>query len=373
MFFGRHVDQDYGMKATHWLEVRVQLRNHHKLASSARSLEIPRVNLLGHLVSLWLGVLEFAEDGDLWRGDEAKTLRFIASLAELSFDPERFVEALRLDGWVDGWLIHDWLDYAGKYLYAKYKSHNRKKLVEIWTKHGRRYGEGGDGVGMHVGCERDADGPGAGCDSSLPLTLNPIPSTLNPYTLDETKINSPKGGVGGNAAAEPEKQENAGYSGFSFQGSRVKGAVATQAELTGDGVTHKQVYEAFLPLLIFHSILTLEAFFDRVKHSKTTPAQWMMLFLDKIHAVYRDRGGGTTLLDDDDADPVAMTIAGLVPKKGGRRHYPTEAARQLFVEIMIDHDKADKGGKSRWAGRMSAPAITLELNRRKGKAGKNTA
>ena len=372
------------MKATHWLEVRVQLRNHHKLNSSAKSLEIPRIYLLGHLVGLWLGALEFAEDGDLWRGDEESTLRFIASLAELPFDPERFVEVLRLDRWLDGWLIHDWLDYAGKYLYAKYKSHNKSKLVEIWAKHGRVYGEGRDAVGMQVGCERDAvgmelgcerdaDGLEVGCGSSLPYTLNPnnpTPSTLNPLALKETKKESPKGGVGGNAAPEPEKRGNTGSFIFSSsQGSRVQSAVATQAELTGDGVTHRQVYEAFLPILSFHSVLTLESFYNRVRHCKTTPAHWMMLFLDKVHAIYRDRGGGTTLLDDEEADPVAMTVAGLMPKTGGRRHQPTEAAKQLFIEVMNDYVRASKGEKSKWAGRMTAPTITLELNRRKGKAG----
>ncbi len=360
------------MKATHWLEVRVQLRNHHKLNSSAKSLEIPRIHLLGHLVGLWLGALEFAEDGDLWRDDEESTLRFIASLAELPFDPERFVEVLRLDRWLDGWLIHDWLDYAGKYLYGKYKSHSREKLVAIWAKHGRRYGDGRDEVGMQVGCERDAGGMESGCDSSLPYTLNPTPPTLNPLALKETKKESPMGGLGGNSAAKPETQGKTGFSDSAFQGLRAKGAVATQAELAGDGVTHKQVYEAFLPLLSFHSVLTLESFFARVRHCKTTPANWMMLFLDKIHAIYRDRGGGSTLLDAEEADPVAMTIAGLVPKKGGRQHHPTGAARQLFVEVMIDYDKANKGEKSRWSSRMSVPAITLELDRRKGKAGRKS-
>jgi hypothetical protein len=110
-----------------------------------------------------------------------------------------------------------------------------------------------------------------------------------------------------------------------------------------------------------------------VKHCNVTPAQWMMLFLDKIHAVCRDRGGGTTLIDGEDADPVAMTVAGLTPRKGKHRHCPTEAARQLFVEVMIDYARANNGEKSKWAGRMSAPAITLELDRRKGKAGKHTA
>ncbi len=68
-----------------------------------------------------------------------------------------------------------------------------------------------------------------------------------------------------------------------------------------------------------------------------------------------------------------MTVAGLIPRKDKRRHQPTEAARQLFVEVMLDYARANKGEKSKWTGRMSAPAITLELDRRKGKAGKNTA
>ena len=353
-----------------WLEVRVDLRWHPKVISSAKSLGIPKVYFEGHLVSLWSGALEFAEDGDLWRGDEERSVRFAEALAEIPGDPVVFIAALRLDRWLDGWLIHDWLDYSGRYLVSKYKSHNRERLIEIWAKHDKVYGRDPTDSTSHgklLGSEREADG------TDFYLPYNPKLSTLNPLALKETYKESPKGGVGGNAAAEMEHREKTGFSNFCFQGSRVKGAVAAQAELTGEGLPHKAVYEAFLPLLIVHSILTLEAFYERVKHCKTTPAQWIMLFLDKIHAVYRDRGGGTTLLDGDDADPVAMTVAGLAPRKGKTRHQPTEAARQLFLEIMIDHDKAGKGGKSRWAGRMSAPAITLELDRRKGKTGKNTA
>jgi hypothetical protein len=183
-------------------------------------------------------------------------------------------------------------------------------------------------------------------------------------------MKSPIGGVGENEAAESKRQEKAGFSNFASQGVRAKGVIiATQAELTGDAVPLKPVFEAFMPLLKFHGIYSMEAFHHRVKHCKTTPSRWVMLFLDKVHAIYRDRGG-TTLLEDDDADPVAMTVAGLVPKKGGHLHQPTEAARQLFLEVMLDYAKAQKGERSRWAGCLSAPSITLELDRRKGKAGK---
>jgi hypothetical protein len=65
-----------------------------------------------------------------------------------------------------------------------------------------------------------------------------------------------------------------------------------------------------------------------------------------------------------------MTVAGLVPKKGGHLHQPTEAARQLFLEIMLDYAKLQQGERSRWASCMSPLSITIELDRRKGKAGK---
>ena len=121
-------------------------------------------------------------------------------------------------------------------------------------------------------------------------------------------------------------------------------------------------------MLVAHGLTSLEAFFERVKRSKAPPATWIMLYLDKIHAVYRDRQGGTLL--DEDADPVGMTMAGLIPGKGRVRHQFTEAARSLFIEIMRDHFKAQKGGRPKWLGKLSGPSIVVELERRKGKASK---
>lgn len=152
------------------------------------------------------------------------------------------------------------------------------------------------------------------------------------------------------------------------QGSGATGYPVMQAELTGNGLTHKEVFEAFLPLLVAHGLLSLESFYERVKRSRASPAGWIMLYLDKIHAVYRTRRG-TTLLEED-ADPVGMTMAGLIPAKTRRRHHHTEAARSLFIEIMRDYHKSQKGEKSKWRGKLSGPSIVLELERRKGKASK---
>lgn len=166
------------------------------------------------------------------------------------------------------------------------------------------------------------------------------------------------------------KQQDSAGKGFLFskgEGLRVQGFVERQEQLTGGGFSHKEVYEVFIPLLVMHGIFSLEGFYARVKRSGVTPAEWMMLYLDKLQAVYRDRNG-TTLLDDD-ADPVGMTMSGLSPGKNRRPHRPTEAARQLFLEIMMDSRNEAQGGKPKWRSRLSGPGITLELNRRKGRSG----
>ena len=79
---------------------------------------------MGHLHSLWHAALEQQEDGDLssW-SDE-----FIAQMADYPGDAPQFVRLLQKHDWLDGKVIHDWLDYAGKYLTAKYRTANPKKL-----------------------------------------------------------------------------------------------------------------------------------------------------------------------------------------------------------------------------------------------------
>ena len=88
-------------------------------------------HLMGHLHSLWHAALEQQEDGDLssW-SDE-----FIAQMADYPGDAPQFVRLLQKHDWLDGKVIHDWLDYAGKYLTAKYRTANPKKLRQILFKH----------------------------------------------------------------------------------------------------------------------------------------------------------------------------------------------------------------------------------------------
>ena len=361
-------------------KISADLLHHPKLIATAKTLVLPKVYVVGHLTNMWLGALEFAEDGDLWRGSDEASLRFFESLADIPEAPGTFLEVFRKDRWIDDWLIHDWLDHSAELLIARYSSHNRQLLVEIYKKHNRVYGKGledypeephpGGVQGKLLGSDWEAQGKcevKPGNNSDPPLALSPQPTALSPIALKAKETKSPNGGMG---EITPQSPANVPRADFRIlkQGSRVTGYPVTQAELTGDGLTYKEVFEAFLPLLVAHGILSLEAFFSRVKRSTASPAAWMMLYLDKLHAVYRTRQG-TTLLDDD-ADPVGMTMAGLIPRRNRHRHQHTEAARSLFIEIMMDYKKSEKGGRSKWMGKLSGPSIVLELERRKGKASK---
>jgi hypothetical protein len=79
--------------------------------------------------------LESQEDGDLSRWSD----EMIAEAADYAGEASQFVQLLRTHRFLDGALIHDWLDYAGLYLISRYSNSKRERLVAIWAKHGRVY------------------------------------------------------------------------------------------------------------------------------------------------------------------------------------------------------------------------------------------
>lgn len=383
------------------LEVAANLRNHPKLLATAKALAISPALLRGLLLGIWLGALEFAEDGDLWKGNDEASIRFVASLAGYDGDAGQFIAALQADHWLDDWLIHDWLDHAGRRLIEKYKTRHRRRLAHIWTKHGRIYGRGtrDDGEANTAGSDREQSGKRAGSNREVGgkkpgimgyrdtypsvSTLCSGVKTLNPSTLcnNNNKIthsnpNNPIGGLGENAGQTPEAKQprvpEPTRTGLLFSpdnlGLRVEGGSALAEEAPCGGFAAKEIFDAFRPALSLHGINVPGQFNTRIRHCHTTPAEWLMLFLDKVHAVHRARDGGAWL-ENSDADPVAMTVAGLRPKGGAQRHFPSDAARGLFMEIMVEHSRAG-GSAPRGTHRTSAPAIALELERRKGDKGR---
>lgn len=116
-----------------WIESHTVLLRHRKLKPLAFDLRLKPVYVLGHLHALWHVALEQAEDGDLshW------TDEFIADSACYSGNPQEFVRLLQKHKWLDGRMIHDWLDYAGRYLEAKYRTSNPERLKAIKEKHAK--------------------------------------------------------------------------------------------------------------------------------------------------------------------------------------------------------------------------------------------
>jgi len=121
-----------------WIESHTVLSRHRKVLFLAHDLHIPIVQAIGHLHAFWHTVLEQQEDGDLseWPDD------MIEKAALWEGEPGSLVSRLRERGWIDGHLVHDWLDYTGKFLISKYSSGNVDRLKHIWMKHGYKYGKG---------------------------------------------------------------------------------------------------------------------------------------------------------------------------------------------------------------------------------------
>lgn len=126
-----------------WIESHTIIRRHHKLIKLAKDARLRPVYAMGHLHALWHEVLEQQEDGDLTKWSD----EFIASACEYPGSAQEWVRLLQKHGWLTGRLIHDWLDYAGKYLETKYRTGNYGRLVSIWRKHGKAYRKRGRGAG----------------------------------------------------------------------------------------------------------------------------------------------------------------------------------------------------------------------------------
>jgi len=114
-----------------WTESHTVLIRHRKLVELAAALRIRPSYAIGHLHALWHVALEQQEDGDL----SAWSDEFIAIASDYPGDAPQYVRLLQKHRWLDGKLIHDWLDYAGRYLEFKYRTRNPKKLDEIKAKH----------------------------------------------------------------------------------------------------------------------------------------------------------------------------------------------------------------------------------------------
>jgi hypothetical protein len=128
-----------------WIEFHpARLKKLQKFGDLRRALGWNVNETLGFLGSFWGEAIELAETGDIsgW-GPE-----YLCDLTGLGLNPQRVWDALVEHGWIDRvdlgrFLIHDWLDTAGKWLIRKYgggAEAGRTRLVEIWALYDRDYG-----------------------------------------------------------------------------------------------------------------------------------------------------------------------------------------------------------------------------------------
>ncbi len=120
-----------------WIESHSVIGRHRKFKGLARQLKISLPQAIGHMHLLWHTAIEQAEDGDL----STWTPGSIAESASWEGSEQEFLKAVQDNQLMDGQKIHDWLDYAGKYLTSKYKTSHPEKLTEIWGKFGKIYGK----------------------------------------------------------------------------------------------------------------------------------------------------------------------------------------------------------------------------------------
>jgi len=112
-----------------WIESHQTLRHHPKIKKLSRKLGVSIPAAIGHLHCLWWWALDYADDGDLSRYDKED----IADAAMWDVeDADTFVEAMSdaglLDNTGNGYVLHDWDDYAGKLIERREANRERQRL-----------------------------------------------------------------------------------------------------------------------------------------------------------------------------------------------------------------------------------------------------
>lgn len=107
-----------------WIESHQELANHPKTRRLCRLAGIKRRDALGLLHLLWYWVYDYAPEGDLSSFSDDD----IADAVDWEEEPEKLVSILITAGFMDeNRCIHDWWDYAQKWIERRRKDAERKK------------------------------------------------------------------------------------------------------------------------------------------------------------------------------------------------------------------------------------------------------
>ena len=112
-----------------WIESHQSLSRHRKTLEAVALLHVDRHKFIGHLHELWWWGLDNANtDGQLGQVPS----RTLANAAGWPIkDADRFTEVLVIAGFIeqgdDGYVLHDWFDYAGKL--NEQRARNRARMA----------------------------------------------------------------------------------------------------------------------------------------------------------------------------------------------------------------------------------------------------
>ncbi|MCL6443364.1 MAG: hypothetical protein K6T83_07900 [Alicyclobacillus sp.] len=116
-----------------WIESHTSLLSHPKTKRLCRLLGISLPAAIGYLHMLWWWAMEYTPDGLLSRYEPAD----IADAVSWDDAPERFLTALVESGFLDhtddGYVLHDWYDYAGRLV--EQRQRNAERMRRARAKH----------------------------------------------------------------------------------------------------------------------------------------------------------------------------------------------------------------------------------------------
>lgn len=112
-----------------WIESHTSMSRHPKTRRLARTLGCNTAQAIGHLHALWHWAMDYYQGGCLT--DDTVARGDIADGALWDGDADQFVQALIACGWLDSdgqtLTIHDWQDYAGRYLHLREQNAERQR------------------------------------------------------------------------------------------------------------------------------------------------------------------------------------------------------------------------------------------------------
>lgn len=124
-----------------WIESHQDIQNHPKMLRLARTMGWDQDQTIGKLHRFWWWCLSYAPSGDLSK----KSVEDVAEGIGVPLaDAQKCFMAMVDAGWIDSepfYLVHDWLDYAGRYLRdTKYKRDPKayKSILRLYGKRGRQ-------------------------------------------------------------------------------------------------------------------------------------------------------------------------------------------------------------------------------------------